>query len=54
LKGKRTLGRSRREWKNNINIHSKGIGRVDVGGINLAEDRVAWWTVANMVIKLPA
>jgi hypothetical protein len=41
--GKRTLGKPRRRWEDNIKIDLREVG-IDVANwIHLAQDRVQWW-----------
>ena len=47
--GKRTLGRPRDQWEDNIKVYIKEIG---VDYIYLAQDRDSWWVVLNMVMNL--
>jgi hypothetical protein len=37
--GKRTLGKHRRQWKDNIAVDVKSIGCLDVDCIHLSQDR---------------
>ena len=51
-KGKRTLGRSRCRWVDNIkmDLHEMGCGNRDL--IELAQDRDSWRTLLNAVMNL--
>jgi hypothetical protein len=50
--GKRTLGRLRRRWDDNIKagLQEKGCGGMDL--IELAQDRNRWRTLVNAVMNL--
>jgi hypothetical protein len=50
--GKRPLGRPRHRWADNIKIDLRHIGWGHVDWINLAQDRVQWRALVNMVMKL--
>jgi hypothetical protein len=50
--GKRSLGRPRRKWEENIRMDLREIGREGVDWIHLAQDRDQWWAVVNMVINI--
>jgi hypothetical protein len=45
--GKRSLGRHRRRWEDNIRIDLTEIGWIDVGWIRLDCDRDQWRAVVN-------
>ena len=50
--GKRQLGRTRRKWKDNINMD---LHKLECGGmdwIDLAEDRDRWRALVNAVMNL--
>jgi len=50
--GKRSLGRPRHRWENNINMN---LQEVECGGrdwIELAQYRGRWWALANVVMNL--
>jgi hypothetical protein len=47
--GKRTLGRSRSRWEDNIKIYLREIGKLDVDLKNRAENKDRSWGVVNMV-----
>jgi hypothetical protein len=49
---KRPLGRPRRRWRDNIKINLREIGWDGMDWIDLAQDRVQWRAVVNMVIHL--
>jgi hypothetical protein len=46
-KGKRSLGRPRRRWDDNIKMDLKGIGIDGESWIQLAQNRVQWWAFVN-------
>ena len=50
--GKRTLGRPRRRWEDNIkmDLHEVGFGGMD--WIELAEDRDGWRALVNVAMNL--
>jgi hypothetical protein len=50
--GKRTLGRPRRRWENNIEIDLGKIGWGGTDRIHMAQDRDQWWALLNAVINL--
>jgi hypothetical protein len=47
--GRRSLGRPRRRWDDNINVDLREIGIDGEKWIRLARDRVQWRTFANTV-----
>jgi hypothetical protein len=47
--GKKTLGRPRRRWDDNINIDLREIGIDGANWIQLAQDRVQWRVFVNTV-----
>jgi hypothetical protein len=49
--GKKPLGRSRRGWKDNINMDVQEVGWVGMDWIDLAKDRDSWRAV-NAVMNL--
>jgi hypothetical protein len=51
-KGKRTLGRSRHKWEDNIKLNLREIGIDGANWIQLAQDRVRWRTFVNTVMNL--
>jgi hypothetical protein len=50
--GTRPFGRPRRRWENNVKIALKDTSCQNVDWIQLAQDRVQWPAVLNMVMKL--
>jgi hypothetical protein len=50
--GKRTLGRPRRRWMDNIKKDLLEIGMSVVDWIGLAQDRYRWRAVVNSVMNL--
>jgi hypothetical protein len=50
--GKGLLGRPGYRWEDNIKIDLKIITCKDVDWICLAQDRVQWWTFANMIMNI--
>jgi len=50
--GRRTLGRPRRRWKDDIKIDLQEVGWKGVDWIGVAEDRDRWGAVVNAVMKL--
>jgi hypothetical protein len=51
-KCKRPLGRPRCRWEDNIKLDLREIGIDGVNWIRLAQDRVQWWALMNMVMNL--
>ena len=51
--GKRTLGRPRRRWEDNIKIDLQVVGCGGVEWIELDQDRDRWRSLVNAVINLP-
>jgi hypothetical protein len=49
---KRPLGRPRRRWEDNIKLDLREIGFDGANWIQLAQDRVQWWSFVNTVINL--
>jgi hypothetical protein len=49
---KRSLGRPRRRWEDNIKMDLKEVGCWVVDWIGLAQDRNRWWEIVNAVINL--
>jgi hypothetical protein len=49
--GKRTLGRPRRRWEDNIKMDLGEMGIDEANGIRLAEDRVRWRAFVNTVMN---
>jgi hypothetical protein len=50
--GKRSLGRPRRRWEDNIKMDLMEIGIDGANWIQLAQDRVQWRACVNMVMNL--
>jgi hypothetical protein len=50
--GKRSLGRPRRRWVDNIKIDLREIGWDGMDLIDLAQDRDQWRDLVNRVMKL--
>jgi hypothetical protein len=50
--GRRSLGRPRRGWEDNIRMDLGEIGFEDVDWINLAQDRDRWRALVNTVMNL--
>jgi hypothetical protein len=50
--GKRSLGRPRRRWVDNIRMDLGEVGWGDVNWIGLAQDRNRWRAVVNSVLNL--
>jgi hypothetical protein len=50
--GKRSLGRPRRRWGDNIRMDLREIGWNGMDCIDLAQDRGQWRALANTVMKL--
>jgi hypothetical protein len=48
----RPLWRHGHMWKDGINMDGKETECEDVHWIHLAQDRVQWWAIVNMVINL--
>ena len=51
-KGKRSLGRPRRRWEDNIKMHLQEVGCEGTDWIELAQDRDSWRALANAVMNL--
>jgi hypothetical protein len=49
---KRSLGRPRRRWENNIKMDLQEVGWWDMDWIELAQDRDRWWDLVNAVMNL--
>jgi hypothetical protein len=49
--GKRTLGRPRRRWEDDIKIYLQKVGCGGMDWIELAEDRDRWRALVNAVIN---
>jgi hypothetical protein len=52
LEGKRTLGRPRRRWVDNIRVDLQEVGCRYMDWIGLAQDRDKWRTLVNAVMNL--
>jgi hypothetical protein len=52
LEGKRTLGRPKRRWEDNIKMDLRGIGIDGANWIRLLRGRVKWRACVNMVMNL--
>jgi hypothetical protein len=50
--GKRTLGRPRRSWENNIRMELQALGYWYMNWIGLAQDRDRWWALMSAVMNL--
>ena len=50
--GKRTLGRPRRRWEDNIKMDLQEVGCGAVDWIEVAQDRDRWWALVNAVMNL--
>jgi hypothetical protein len=50
--GERPLGRPRRRWEDNIKMDLREIGIDGANWIKLAQDRVQWRALVNMVMNL--
>jgi hypothetical protein len=50
--GKRSLGRPRRRWENNIKMDLEEVGCGDMDWIDLARDRDRWQALVNMVMNI--
>jgi hypothetical protein len=50
--GKRSLGRLKHRWEDNIKIHLTEIGWEGVYWIHLVQDRDQWQALVNTVINL--
>jgi hypothetical protein len=50
--GKRTLGRPRRRWEDNIKMDLQDVGGGGMDWIELAQDRDRWRALVNAVMKL--
>jgi hypothetical protein len=52
LEGKRSLGRPRRRWLDNLRLDLVEMGWGDVDWIGLAQDRDKWRALVNSVLNL--
>jgi hypothetical protein len=52
LEGKKPLSRLKHRWKHNIKMNLKEIVCEDVDWTHVAQDRVQWQTLVNMVVNL--
>jgi hypothetical protein len=50
--GKRSLGRPRHRWVNNISIDLGDVGKCDLDGIGLAQHRDRWRALMKSVFNL--
>jgi hypothetical protein len=50
--GRRSLGRPRRRWEDNIRMDLREIGFEDADWIHLAQDRDRWRALVNTVMNL--
>jgi hypothetical protein len=50
--GKRSLGRPRHRWENNIKLDLREIGIDGANWIRLTQDRVQWRAFVNAVMNL--
>jgi hypothetical protein len=50
--GKRLQGRTRRRWVDNIRMDLGEVGWGDVDRIRLAQDRIRWRSLVNLVLKI--
>jgi hypothetical protein len=50
--GRRSLGRPRRRWEDNIKMDIREVGWEDMNWIELAQDRDRWRALANAVMNL--
>ena len=50
--GKRSLGRPRRRWEDNIKMHLQEMGCGGMDWIELAQDRDRWRAIVNAVMNL--
>jgi hypothetical protein len=50
--GRRSLGRPRRRWEDNIQMDLREVGWGGMDWINLAQDRDRWRALVNAVMKL--
>ena len=50
--GKRTLGRPRRRWEDNIKMDLQEVGCAGMDWIELTQDRERWRALVNVVMSL--
>jgi hypothetical protein len=50
--GKRSLGRPRRRWNDNIRMDLQEVGCGGMEWVGLAQDRDRWRAIENAVVKL--
>jgi hypothetical protein len=50
--GKRSLGKPRRRWEDNIKMNAGGKALGGIDWINLAQDMDQWRTLVNIVMNL--
>jgi hypothetical protein len=50
--GKRSLGRPRCKWEDNIKMDLQEVGCEGIGWIKLAQYRDTWWALVNEVMNL--
>jgi hypothetical protein len=50
--GRRSLGRPRLRWVDNIKIDFRETGWDGVDWVDLAQDRDQWWALVNTVMNL--
>ena len=49
-KGKRSIGRTRHRWEDNIELYLQDVGR-DMDWIDMAQDRDRWRALVNTVMN---
>jgi hypothetical protein len=49
--GKRSFGRPRRRWENNVRMDSREVGLERVDWLHLAQDREHWQVLLNTVMN---
>jgi len=52
LEGRRSLGRPRGRWVNNIRMDLQDVAYEYMDWIGLAQDRDRWWTLVSAVMNL--
>jgi len=50
--GKRSHGRPRRRWEDNIKMNVQGVGCGGMNWICRAQDRDRWWKLVNAVMNI--